>query len=268
MGRLFDDDFSKTKAVMRYTLWLASWYPNKFNSFNGDFIQRHAQAVSEYAAITVVHVVQYGPKIEVPRKEVEIKEAGNLKEYILYFPFKRTGIPLLDKIIYNGKYYLTYRRFIRNYFKEAGLPDLVHAHVPMKSGVIAKWIKRKWCIPYIISEHSSAYYELIPDNYFNRNAYYRHTVFAIFKHAAKVTTVSGMLGKRLEEIFRLPSCTVIHNAVDTNVFFPRESHSPVFRFFHASTMDHPKNIEGILRVLAKLKTRCGNWECILAGWET
>ena len=249
-------------------LWLTSWYPNKFNPFDGDFIQRHAKAVSAYSAITVIHVVQYGSQIEVLRKKVEIKESENLKEYIIYFSFKRTGIPLLDKIIYNGKYYLTYSRFIRNYFKEAGLPDLVHVHVPMKSGVIAKWIKRKWRIPYIISEHSSAYYTLIPDNYFNRSTYYRHTVRGIFKHAAKVTTVSKVLGKRLQEIFTLSSCSVIHNVVDKNIFFPGINKSPVFRFFHASTMDHPKNVEGILNVLARLKTQRGNWECMLAGWET
>ncbi|HTN06232.1 glycosyltransferase [Agriterribacter sp.] len=249
-------------------LWLVSWYPNQFNPFDGDFIERHAKAVSQYSAITVIHVVQYGPQIEVPRKKVEIKEAENVKEYIIYFAFKRTGIPLLDKIIYNGKYYLTYSRFIRNYFKEAGLPDLVHVHVPMKSGVIAKWIKKKWNIPYIISEHSSAYYKLIPDNYFNRSAYYRHTVSGIFKHAAKVTTVSAALGKRLQEIFSLPSFLVIHNVADTNVFFPGKNQSPVFRFFHASTMNHPKNVEGILYALAGLSTQRGNWECILAGWET
>lgn len=253
---------------MKYTLWLASWYPDRINPFDGDFIQRHAQAVSEYSAITVIHVVQYGTQIEVPQKKVEIKEAGNLKEYTLYFHFKRTGIPLLDKIIYNGKYYLTYSRFIRNYFKAAGLPDLVHVHVPMKSGVIAKWIKKKWNIPYILSEHSSAYDTLVPDNYFNRSAYYRHRVSGIFKHAAKVTTVSGVLGKRLQEIFNLPSCAVIHNVVDTTVFFPGVNKPPVFRFFHASTMDHAKNVEGILRVLAELKTCCNNWECTLAGWET
>ena len=138
----------------------------------------------------------------------------------------------------------------------------------MKSGVIAKWIKRKWRIPYIISEHSSAYYTLIPDNYFNRSTYYRHTVRGIFKHAAKVTTVSKVLGKRLQEIFTLSSCSVIHNVVDKNIFFPGINKSPVFRFFHASTMDHPKNVEGILNVLARLKTQRGNWECMLAGWET
>ncbi|MCO5239146.1 MAG: glycosyltransferase [Chitinophagaceae bacterium] len=249
-------------------LWLASWYPNEFNSFDGDFIQRHAKAASRYSAITVIHIVQYGPQNGVYRKKTEIKETGRLKEYVLYFPFKRIGIPLLDKIIYNGKYYLTYCKFIRNYFKEEGIPDLVHVHVPMKAGVIARWIKKKWKIPYIISEHSSAYYKSVPDNYFNRSAYYRHTVFAIFKHAAAVTTVSGVLGKRLQEIFRMPSFFVIHNVVDTDVFFLRENRSPVFRFFHASTMDYPKNMEGILRVLAKLNAQRSNWECVLTGWGT
>ncbi len=249
-------------------LWLVSWYPNEFNPFDGDFIQRHAKAVSQYSAITVVHIVQYGPQSEVYHKKVDVQRTEKLKEYILYFTFKRTGIPLLDKIIYNGKYYLTYRRFIRGHFKEHGIPDLVHVHVPMKSGVIARWIQKKWKIPYIVSEHSSAYYKSVPDNYFNRSAYYRHAVSAIFKHAAGVTTVSKALGEQLQKIFRLPFYLVVHNVVDTDIFFLRRNHAPVFRFFHASTMDYPKNVEGILRVLAKLNTQRSNWECILAGWDT
>ena len=41
-----------------YILWLPSWYPNKLDPFDGDFIQRHAVAVS---AFVPVHV-----KVDVP----------------------------------------------------------------------------------------------------------------------------------------------------------------------------------------------------------
>ena len=35
-------------------LWLPSWYPNKIDPFDGDFIQRHAYAVSLHKKIHVI----------------------------------------------------------------------------------------------------------------------------------------------------------------------------------------------------------------------
>ena len=40
-----------------YILWLASWYPTKIVPGNGDFIQRHAYAVSIYQQIVLVHTI-------------------------------------------------------------------------------------------------------------------------------------------------------------------------------------------------------------------
>lgn len=249
-------------------LWLTSWYPNDLNPFEGDFIQRHAKSVSEYMNIAVVHMTQYGADTDAFLDKVEIKKTGNLTEYTIYFPFKRTGFSLLDKAVYNIRFYWRYTRFIKSYFKQNGLPDIVHVHVPMKSGLIGKWIKKKWKLPYVTTEHSSSYYEYIPGNYFDRSRYYRRSVSSILKHSSQVTTVSRVLAERLQDIFTLVDVQVIHNVVDTTIFFKQEVNLPVFRFFHASTMNHPKNVEGILEVFARLLKLCNNWECVMAGWET
>ena len=37
-------------------LWLASWYPNRNDPFDGDFIQRHARAAAIDHDIHVIHV--------------------------------------------------------------------------------------------------------------------------------------------------------------------------------------------------------------------
>lgn len=249
-------------------LWLASWYPNYFSPFEGDFIQRHAQAVSEYVQITVVHIVQRGIEVEVPRKRVEIKGAGNLKEYIIYFPFKKTGIAVLDKIIYNLKYYSTYARFIQKHFKKSGSPDLVHVHIPMKSGLIAQWIKRRWKIPYIVSEHSSSYYQVKTDNFFRRGLFFRKATSLVFRNAMTVTTVSNDHGSLLKKIFQLPDCITIRNAVSRQFFFKPRPAPAEFCFFHASTMDHNKNVKGMIRVLARLRHKRRGWKCKFAGWHT
>ncbi|PWT70906.1 MAG: hypothetical protein C5B59_19175 [Bacteroidetes bacterium] len=249
-------------------LWLCSWYPNKKFPFEGDFIQRHAQAVAMQMPITVIYVSQYGEKVQVEENKTEKRKNGNLLEIIAYFKFKKGGLSYLDKIRYNHSFFTLYKKLIKEYIDENGLPSLVHVHIPMKAGIIAKWINKRWSIPYVLSEHSSAYYESIPGNYFTRNLYYRKSVSSIFKHAKAVTTVSQKLMDRLSSLFLCNHPTVINNVVDTDLFYFRESHPPRFRFFHASTMEHPKNVEGILRVLSQLKSIRTDWECIMAGWET
>ena len=38
-------------------LWLCSWYPNRTDPYDGDFIQRHARAASLFHDIQVIRVV-------------------------------------------------------------------------------------------------------------------------------------------------------------------------------------------------------------------
>jgi hypothetical protein len=37
--------------MQKNILWLVSWYPNKLKPFDGDFIQRHAKAVSLFQTL-------------------------------------------------------------------------------------------------------------------------------------------------------------------------------------------------------------------------
>lgn len=247
-------------------LWLASWYPNRFSPFEGDFIQRHAQAVSSLLSLTVIYVAQYGETVPVKKNEVLINNNGNLTEIIIYFSFKRTGIKIIDKILYNWKYYTTYKKFITQYFAKHGLPDLIHVHVPMKSGTIAQWIKRKWSIPYIVSEHSATYIPGPPDSFKNRNFYYRNRVSSVFRGAVAVTSVSSHDGLLLKNIFSLPKVGVIHNVVNTNSFYYTEHlKSEAFKFIHVSVMNYQKNIEGIIEAFGELAKLRSDWRLCLTG---
>ncbi|HYC28734.1 MAG TPA: glycosyltransferase, partial [Chitinophagaceae bacterium] len=249
---------------MKHILWLASWYPDEINPYNGDFIQRHAQAVAEFVPLTVVYVAQHGPGVNMPASKMDVNVSGNLTEIIIYFPYKKTGIQALDTIVYNWKLFHHYKKFMRQYLVEKGKPDIVHVHVPMKAGRIALWMKA----PYIVTEHSSAYSDEVPDSYHRRGAYYRKWVRRIFENAKALTTVSKKLGHRLTELFGIQNMHIIPNVTNTKYF----SYAPVkpsrFRFLHASTMDHPKNVEGILRTLHRLKQQRTDWECVMLGWDT
>lgn len=247
-------------------LWLASWYPNKLSPLDGDFIQRHARAVSIYTPLTVIYVTQYGEQLEVSDDHVEITHSPNLTEIVVQFRFKKSGISILDKVRYNLKYYSTYKKLIKKHFAENGVPDLIHVHVPMKAGVVAKWIKRKWKVPNIVSEHAALYIKGAPDTFENRSLYYRNAVKNIFRNATLVTTVSGHEAIILKEKFKLGTVEIIRNVVDTEHFFFNPDYLKTrFRFIHVSAMGYQKNTDGILRAFAALKKQRSDWELELVG---
>lgn len=256
---------------MKHILWLASWYPDEMSPFNGDFIQRHARAVAQRLPITVIYMAQHGPDVNVSLAgpHVGIREGGNLFEQVIYFRYRKTGLHKPDILRYNWNFFYHYRRYLRQYIARHGKPDLVHVHIPMKAGRMAIWLLEKYGIPFIVSEHSSAYSDEVPDNYHNRGEYYRKWVKLIFEKALAVTTVSQKLGDRLQELFAIQSMHIIPNVADTQYFRPAgRDGAERFRFLHASTMDHPKNVEGILKAMARLKSIRQDWDCTMLGWDT
>jgi len=58
-------------------LWLVSWYPNKYDLFDGDFIQRHAKAAALYNDIHVLFIKAFDEQLI---KEEEKRELPGLKE--------------------------------------------------------------------------------------------------------------------------------------------------------------------------------------------
>ncbi|HEX5151402.1 MAG TPA: glycosyltransferase [Parafilimonas sp.] len=246
-------------------LWLASWYPDEFEPTNGDFVRRHAKAVSQFMDVDVIHVVQAG-KDFTTLSEVEVDNDGSLREFIHYFAFKKTGMAWLDKIRYNKTYLSYYTKILHEYIKEKGKPDLIHVHVPMKAGMVALRFLKLSNIPYIVSEHSSLYLETAKDNFYNRSFYFRRQTKRIFKHAALVTNVSSAIGKVLEDMFGLKNVRIIPNVVDTNYFYfkPRQPNK-VFRWLHVSTMYPLKNVDKIIRAFNELPPIKKEWELIICG---
>lgn len=252
---------------MMTVLWLASWYPNKIDPLEGDFIQRHAQATSLHLPVTVIYVAQYGENVPVEEDCIEIKKSSNLTEIIVFFRFKALGLKLIDKIRYNLKYYSAYKQAIRKFFSGNEKPAWIHVHVPMKAGKIAQWISRKWKIPYIVSEHAATYTKGAPDWFENRSVYYQKTVTSIFKKASLVTSVSRDNGTLLKKKFHLKKVEVVHNVVNDQMFnYNNAAGSPlIFEFVHVSTMGYQKNVAGILQAFGTIIKTNDQWRLTLVG---
>lgn len=247
-------------------LWLCSWYPHRGNAYEGDFIQRHARALGVFSPVTVFYVNQDGIAHDIDESEVIESHADGVKEKIIFFRFKRSGIRILDILVYNFYYYKTYKKRIRQYFAAEGRPDIIHIHVPMKAGMIGRWIKKRWGIPYIISEHSSHYNGNTDDDFLKRSKLYRSQTRRVFRDAAVVTNVSVAIGNRLKKLFDLTEIKIIRNTVDTRIFHYSGQRTTRFRFIHVSTLaPYQKNLHGILSAFNTLVKRRQDFELMIVG---
>lgn len=231
-------------------LWLTSWYPNKLDAMNGDFIQRHARAVSLCAKITVIHAE---PDFTHSMKGVETStEDGNLKEIITYYPVSKSNL-IVSKFITGMRYKKIMKAQVKKYIRENGLPDIVHVHVPMKAGIIALWLKKKYEIPFVVTEHWAIYNDEAADKFTSRNFLFKSYTKRILNECSLFLPVSDHLGKAVNKIVTEVAYKPIPNVADTHLFFHKKKNDEdknIFAFIHVSTMKFQKNPHGIIKVFS------------------
>jgi glycosyltransferase involved in cell wall biosynthesis len=245
-------------------LWLTSWYPNRLDKFTGDFIQRHAQAVSQFCKIEVIYIKK-DDNISANTSSTIINRSGNLTEQIIYYNSCKINFKPLDRLISFLNYNKHYRKAVKQYLKENGKPDYVHVHVAMNAGVTALWIKKKWNIPYLVTEHWSGYYRQSIPSVFDYGFLFRFLNKRILKKAALFFPVTHHLGETVKKDFVDISYQVIPNVVNTALFNYKPSGSHKFRFIHISFMGYEKNPAGIFAAAQLLKERGYEFELLMLG---
>jgi glycosyltransferase involved in cell wall biosynthesis len=222
-------------------LWLVSWYPNRNDPFDGDFIQRQARAAALYHDIHVLFVAD----IEMGEKEKEeVKREAGLVEQRVYFRRPEGFFGYLKK---QWRWRKLFLRAAEKYIEKNGKPDWVHVHIPWKAGLIAQVLKMKHKIPYIVTEHWGRYDDRLPGNIRSRPPWEQKLVAKIFAGADAFLPVSDYLGKGVQRMVVEKEYTVVPNVVDTHLFFPAQEKGERFTFLHVSNMAPVKNVEGILK---------------------
>ena len=227
-------------------LWLVSWYPNKTDVFDGDFIQRHAKAASLFDDIHVIFVKDAEQEEEL---EEEWRNENGLTEQIIYFKKPQGVLARFKKQVTWRKLFL---KAAEDYIREHGKPHLVHVHVPWKAGLIALALKKKYGMKYFVTEHSGIYNNVVEDRYSNKPALVRKLTKRIFEKADQFVSVSRFLAEGISSLVVKRAYDVIPNTVDTSLFHHSEQKHPVFTFIHVSNMVPLKNVSGILKAFYNL----------------
>jgi glycosyltransferase involved in cell wall biosynthesis len=246
-------------------LWLASWYPNRTDAFNGDFIERHAIAVSRYVQLTVL-VITKDESLNYNQVEVEKSGSANLTVYKVYYGSSSLGGDL-EKILSFKKYLQLQKKYYKEIVGESGEPAIIHVHVAMKAGMLARWLKKRKSTPFLVTEHWSGYDPESRPSIYDTNWLFRQLNKKVLQDAALLLPVSDALGQMINRHFVKLLYKVIPNVVDTGLFFyqPYSAADKRFRFIHPSSMTYPKNPEGILQACKIVKDKGYDFDLLMLG---
>ena len=245
-------------------LWICSWYPNKLEPFNGDFIQRQAHAAALRNDVFVLHLAGDDTGVVKETGEV-VTNAPGITEKIIYFK-KHASFPA--KLLSHYKWLHLSKKAIRKYIIENGKPDIIHVNIPVKAGYLGLWAKKKYDVPYVVTEHWGIYNEVEVYNYESKNSLFKQLTKKVYEGAAVFISVIRYLAEGVNRLVMQKKYTVVPNVVDTNIFYYQEKQSATFRFLHVSNMVQLKNAEGILRAFKIFIKENSNAERVMVGDTT
>jgi glycosyltransferase involved in cell wall biosynthesis len=235
-------------------LFLCGWYPSKVLPNNGDFIQRHAEAVSLNHKVTVIHIITD----QQTKKNIDYTSEviNGVETHIAYVKYSNNS---LKKIFF-------FIKAFKVLLLKTGSIDVVHLNEIFPFGIFSlylKWFKK---IPYIISEHFTGYHYPLSKNI----SFIQKFISSIItRNASFVCPVSNDLKNSMLKLGLKGNYYRVPNVVDTAVFFPIIKTPTIFTITHVSNMvNNHKNVEGIIRVIKKLESKVDDFRFKLIGEDS
>lgn len=236
---------------MPHVLFLSSWYPNKKDTLDGNFVQNHARAVASRIPVTVLFATSL--KMISSTYLLEETQNQNLLEIRVYFQWSSWKIIRFVRTL--CAYYIG--------LKKVAPFDLIHANIFFNAGILAVILGTWKQKPVVLSEHSSWY------NTSEKIPFWKRIMLQFFQKGIKTfMPVSKSLGNKLEELgvqsFKIAS---VPNVIDTNVFYYKPMPAnPKTTFLHVSNFkEHHKNIVGLLKVIKTLDKTGLDFQFIFVG---
>jgi glycosyltransferase involved in cell wall biosynthesis len=246
---------------MKHILILPSWFPTRVTPLAGDFIERHAIAISRYHKVTVLFTVK---DVTARKAEwAELKFNNNFTAWIYYYP--GLNIPFVKKVAAARQRFSILKQKFEELFTKK-MPDLVHVHVAYPAGLFALYLKKTKKLNYVLSEQNGMY---MPQyDHFHKPGYFeRKATKMIFSGATAVHAVSKALADaliNLKLVTRQP--VVIPNVVDTDWFnYSAQNKNGLVHFIHVSTLTNQKNPDGMLKALAMVKEKRSDFTLTVIG---
>ena len=231
----------------KHVLIIPSWYPIAENSITGSFFKEQGEALSEI-----------GVKVGVIYPEIRPISSAKFdlfcKNHFQVRCYEEQGVRVVRMHGWNkfpkfpkqeGRYWVKQALKLFNiYVKNFGKPDIIHAHSALWGGYAASLISEKYNIPYVLTEHSSAFV-------LQKIAQWK-TNYAVtaFEKAQTVFAVSKFFAESLK-YYTDREIKVMPNMVDTDLFMLGEENGfsdlESFQFCSVAGLNKNKGMDIVIR---------------------
>lgn len=234
-------------------LVISSWYPNRVYKNDGNFVRNLSELVADVAHVTVLTVVSDSA---LPLGSQEATDAVEASLRVV-------------RVYYSGDGARVQRIAARSSAWKTGLKkvgvefDLIHAHILIDGGIIARRLSKKTGLPYLITEHASRWLRPWPTLRFTEKWLGRRAA----KQACFVLPVSEALAEGMKRQGVGGRIEVLPNPVRESVFYPPRAWNDVetFTFLHVSDFTPNKRLDLLIAAFHQLWQVHPDVRLIIAG---
>ena len=249
-------------------LWVAGWFPNSENPYNGIFIHRHAQAVSNFNDnLTLLTFVPYYLGGNRPSQMQEL-----INYQLIFVP-----VPQLQGKIFKVLNFIIYYWFTTGKFLQILLeyrPQIVHVHAADKIGVVAAFWKPFFNYKLWLTEHWAIFNDWVPDRFEKRNLWFKNSYRFLWNKINFCASINYNLHQSMEQTFgskkkriSFPNVldSVFENAlIQGQSFIQRQSFESI-HFLHISNFEPRKNTNLIIDSFGLILKQFPNSQLTLVG---
>ncbi len=232
-----------------HILIIPSWYPAQAGDIGGSFFREQALALSKKGhKVGVIAPSMYSLK---DWKSIIFKphnvQFENDKGVLTYRQQRVNYTPRIKGIARTRQVAMGIK-LVDKYIVDNGIPDIIHVHSLINAGFIAYEVKQKYGIPYVVTEHSSA---------FARRRVDKKTIkqlIPVVKSSTKNIAVSNEFKNLLEDTFRNSKWKYIPNIVSDEFLQYKlqvDNNSEAFTFSNICLMSSNKRVDLIILAFAK-----------------
>ena len=240
-------------------LFLSAWYPNRYDSMAGLFVQKHAEAVSLFCDVALIYVHS---DEQISKQEIHVTSEKGFLEIRIYYP--SFGQSSINKFLKQYYYFKAYKHGFKLLFKTWGKPEIIQANVFTRTAIIALIIKFIYDIPYLVIEHWTRYFR---EKTFRNILHKKITIYTAKKASVIMPVTNHLKNCMVNHGMKNSNFITINNVVE-NIFFNEiaKPDSDKIRILNVTCFDDAqKNLSGILNVIYVLSKHREDFEVYLVG---
>lgn len=244
----------------KHVLIIPSWYPEKVSDVGGSFFREQAIALRKRGYKVGVIAPMFRSIRDV--KGIATKKYGTeyqKDEGVDTYRYHTLNLPKLPRFA-RFRWINIGLKLYKKYIKKHGIPDVIHVHSMLNGGFLAYEIKRIFDVPYIITEHSTA---------FARDLISRPVLEAlkpVVDHSSYNIAVSNEFAKLLSEKLDVQSWQYIPNIVNDDFLLHEFNHlEDNFKFINICLLDKKKKVDVLIQSFARSFKGCENISLVIGG---